>query len=202
MGLRRRPLVLGIVLGAPVALPAYAQDAAGATAPVLKLRGGILDLARQGWPPPQAQVLSLVDQTFDMSRIARGVLGKNVSVSPEQEARVLQVLRSRMAQQMVRFRPNPGDGFAVTETRPAGAAEWLIFTRSVPPGEAGARDPVVVAWRVAAASGTPPRIVDLQRDGVSAVATQRDDLAASLRRLGLNEAIAEMERRAALPPKD
>jgi ABC-type transporter MlaC component len=194
-----RTVGLWIVAALQLALaaPAPAQQAVGASAPVLALRSGVQELAGRGWPPPQADIVALVDRTFDMARITRAVLGRHGATAPlEQQTKLAQVLRLRMAQQMLRTRPAADDGFTVVETRPAGADQWLVITRVEP---AGTGEPVVLGWRVAG-TGSQGRIVDVQRDGVSATTTQRDDFAAAVGKLGLDGAIAEMERRVSARP--
>jgi ABC-type transporter MlaC component len=184
---------LHLVLAAPV----LAQDGASASAPVLALRDGAQELARRGWPPAQADLLALIERTFDMARITRAVLGRHGATAPaDQQSKLSRVLGLRMAQQMLRVRPAPDDGFAIVETRPAGPDQWLVMTRAEP-GTSG--EPVVLGWRVAGV-GAQARIVDVQRDGVSATTTQRDDFAATVGKLGLEGAIAELERRVAARP--
>jgi ABC-type transporter MlaC component len=187
-----------------VSVPSSHADAVVDPAvPVMQLRAGYLQLARKGWPPALSDVAALIERAFDLGRITRAVLGRHAAAaSPEQQARLERALGLRMARESLRLHLENLEGdFAVIERRPIGEAEWLVITRAELRGSAAdpARpEPVVIRWRVRAdARGL--RIIDVFRDGVSAVATQRDDFDAALRRRDLDAVISELERRALLP---
>ena len=58
------------------------------------------------------------------------------------------------------------------ERRPIGAIEWLVMTRATLPPDAADREPresVVLGWRVRRRA-EELRIIDVLRDGISAVA--------------------------------
>ncbi len=165
--------------------------------PILALRSGLLALARTGWPPQSAALGPLVTETFDLSGITASVLGPAAATAtPEQATRFAQAFGQRMARELTRSRPDPeADRFAIQEIRSIGPTEWLVITRhELPAGTPGS--PVVLGWRVRALPDGP-RIVDLLRDGVSAVQVQRDDIAAALRTRPLDALLADIERRAA-----
>ena len=163
-------------------------------APILRLRSGLLALARASWPPSPAELRPLVAETFDLPDITAAVLGAAAaSATSEQITRFAQAFGQRMVRELARNRPEPDtDRFAIQETRPIAPGEWLVLTYGELPGG----KPVVVSWRVRALP-EGLRVVDVLRDGVSAVQVQHDDIATALRARPMDELLADIERRAA-----
>lgn len=146
-----------------------------------------------GAPAGRAGLAGLIEQNFDLAAIADAVLGRRAA-SPDERDRLARALAARAAGELIRHRPGEGDRFELVETRALGPGECLVVTRLARVGEAG----VSLAWRVRARPAGP-RIVDVLRDGTSAVITAKSDLAATLARDGIDAAIAELERRAGEP---
>jgi ABC-type transporter MlaC component len=205
--LRRRRVILGAIASiqwrseAAPAQPAPAMPAANSPVspmgPITILRSGLLALASGEWPPQAVALFPLVAETFDLSGITRSVLGSAASsLTPDQATRFAQVFGQRMVRELMRHRPDPEkDRFAILETRPIGPAEWLVITsHELPAGTAGG--PVVLSWRVRALP-EGPRIVDLSRDGISAIQVQRNDIAIALRTRSLEKLLTDIESRAA-----
>ncbi|MSP00363.1 MAG: hypothetical protein EXR07_04825 [Acetobacteraceae bacterium] len=161
--------------------------------PILRLRSALLKLAAADWPPPSPILGPLVAAAFDLSGIAAAILGPAAATAtPEQTARFAQAFGRRMVRELARNRPEQAtDQFGVQEIRPIGTVEWLVITRSeLPTG------PAVLSWRVRGLQ-EGPRIVDLSRDGISAIEVQRRDLASALRTRPLEDVLADIESRLA-----
>ena len=78
------------------------------------------------------------------------------------------------------------------EDRPIGPGKWLVLTRQPgPQGEAR-----IITWRVLE-TVAGPRILDVLRDGVSAIRTRRSEFGGLARRIGLAAALAAEEAAAA-----
>lgn len=171
-------LLAGLLLLAP---PACAADP---SAPVLRLHDGIVAAGTTSWPPDRVDLRRLLDDSFDLPALARAVLG-DTPATPSQHDALAAALAEDMLRQMLRRRPVPADRFDLLETRALGPGTWLVLTRNAPADEAEA----VLGWRVRAGPDGP-RIVDVVRNGVSAVITRRHDIAAALRGRDLDSVIA------------
>lgn len=172
--------------------PAMAQSARSDPAGLIThLHDGIMAATTATWPPDRQSIARLVNESFDLPGIVVAVLGRHVAAStPEQRARLADGFGNLMVRELVRRRPAPGDRFAVIETRATLPGEWLVITRFTPSGETA----INLAWRVRAdADGL--HIVDMLREGVSAVITEKQDIASALSKSNLDAVTAEIERR-------
>ena len=159
----------------------------------MQLHDGIVAAATAGWPPDRQTIAQLVGGSFDLPVIASAVLGQRAaSATPAQRERLARAVGNLLVHELMHRRPAPGDRFAVVETRATLPGEWLVITSLTPMGEAT----INLTWRVRGESDRP-RIVDTLRDGVSAVITEKQDIASALRNSTLDAVIAELERRVA-----
>lgn len=160
---------------------------------VMRLHDGIMAAAGVGWPPDRRTIAQLVGNSFDLPAIASTVLGAHAAAAtPAQRERLARALGNLLVRELMRRRPIPGDRFTVIETRATRPGEWLVITSVTPSGEAN----INLIWRVRAESDGL-RIIDTLRDGVSAVITEKSDIASALRNSTLDAVISELERRAA-----
>ncbi len=195
--IRHRPFgtmwLAGPLLAALAAPPCALAAEPDPATPVVRLRDEVVAAAGKAWPPDPHAIAELVGQNFDLDIIAAAVLGRRVEMAtPEQRGRLAHALGQLMVHELMRHRPASADGFAVTATLQTVPGEWLVVTRSTRPGEAA----IQLAWRVRSGAGGL-RIIDLLRDGASAVITERQDIAAALSRSDLNAVIEAIEHRAA-----
>ena len=170
-----------------------AAQGADQTALIVRLRVAVADAVTRGGLTAKGDIERLIADSFDLPGIARTVLGPRARLATEvQIGKMAHALDLRLVREFMRQPLLPGaDGFQVIETHAAGDAEWQVVTRSRSRGAA----PSMVTWQVRAMP-VGPRIIDVVRDGVSAVTTLRADVAAASRTKDLDAVIAEIERRA------
>jgi len=161
---------------------------------VTQLHDGIVAAATAGWPPQPQAIARLVGDSFDLPAIASAVLGRAAAAAtPAQRDRLARALGNSLVRELARRRPAQADRFSVIETRATQPDEWLVITGFTPAGEPA----INLAWRIRAGPAGP-LIVDVLRDGASAVITEKQDIAASLANRDLDAVIAEIERRGAV----
>lgn len=180
------PLLAVMLLLAPAAAAAGIDPAA----PVLRLHAGIVAAGAASWPPDRQALERLLGDSFDLAGLARAVLG-TTAATPQQCEKLAASIGAAMLQFVAQHRPDAADRFDLLETRSIGAGDWLVLTRVAPAGQPEA----MLGWRVQARPDGP-RIVDVLRNGVSAVITRRHDIAAALRSRDLDTVIAELARAA------
>jgi len=162
---------------------------------VRRLHDDIVAAGTTRWPPEPAAISRLVRASFDLPSIARAVLGTAAATEPQRD-RLADIIGEGIVRQVLHRRPDARDLFHIIETRAIGPAEWLVFTRVVPAGQAE----VTLAWRLRAGPAGL-RVVDMLRDGVSAVITRQQDIKAALRTRDLEAVIDELARQAASPDR-
>ena len=142
----------------------------------------------------RADLQGLIAEAFDLPAIAAAALrSAGEAATAAQHGRLGRALGLRMTEEILRRRNSADAGFQVAAVRPITADEWLVTTRVTPPGEAA----IIIGWRVRRIAGRF-RIVDVTRDGVSIVITQRQEIASALRaQRSLDTVIDDIERRAA-----
>lgn len=137
--------------------------------------------------PDDAALEALIASCFDLRRMARDMLAGLPEANDAAEARLAAALALRIRRELRRHPPAVLD-LAWIEERPIGPGEWLVLTRQPgPQGEAR-----ILAWRVQE-SAAGPRILDVLRDGVSAIRTRRSEFGGLARRIGLAAALAAEE---------
>ncbi len=125
------------------------------------------------------QFAALVDESFDMARIARFVLGPNWrSASDEERQQFTQAFRVYMIQvYWSRFSQYSGQSFNVTGQQPQSANLTLVSSTIIQPSG----PPVKVNW-VVTKEGDDYKITDVSIDGISQVLTYRQEFAAVIAR--------------------
>ncbi len=196
-GWLERAAVLVLALAALAALRPAAQPAD----PVVALHAGLVRAsAAPGWPSEPA-IEALAAKSFDMGAITLAVLGtEGKGATSAQKTRLSHVLLIRLARQIaLAGRQSASDGFTLAGTQALGGDDWLVTTRELRPGAAGAQPQTRdLSWRVRR-EGARFRIVDSLREGLSTVGVEHDDFAAALKGRDIDAVIAQMERRAASP---
>jgi phospholipid transport system substrate-binding protein len=125
----------------------------------------------------------LFKESFDVPVIGRRVLGRYWPRATDAErAEYLDLFEDYVVQiYALRFRAYSGEGFAARDTRP-GTADYLVVNSEViSPGSSA--PPVKVDWLVLDA-GTSYKIEDVIIEGVSMVATQREEFSSVIRQRG------------------
>ena len=162
------------------------------SAPLLRMKTGLSEAAKHGWPPLRHEVERLVAENFDLMAIARSVLGNRMnSVTPSQHEHLAHALGSRLVREIM-GQAQPPSSLIVSNIRTIGAGEWILSVET----PKDARPALVHGWRIRSSEGQM-RIVDVLRNGTSAAITQRDELAAALRKSDLDTITTEIERRSA-----
>lgn len=202
--LSARPTGVGAALVAIVVVAALQIGSAAAqrhsqsdpAAFIATLRTDILAASAPGQPSDEARATldRLVTEAFDLAAIAAAALRPaGDAATPQQRERLSRVLGRRMTEELVRRRGAREVEFSIGDVRAIAPAEWLVATQVSPAGE----PTVIVGWRVRNVAGGL-RIVDVVRNGVSIVITQRQEIASALRaQRPLDSIIDDIERHAA-----
>lgn len=141
----------------------------------------------------EAKFSALLRQGFALDKVAAAVLGKNRrTATPAQLAAfnkafpdfVLRIYVGRL----VEFADTK---LAIVGSFPVGT-KGDVFVRSLISGKSLQR-PVRADWRVTKVPGVGLRIVDLAFEGISQVATQRDEFDAKIAQKGLDSLIADIQ---------
>jgi len=129
----------------------------------------------------QRGVETLLDENFDLPRIARFVLGHYWQDAKDSERREFTaVFRDYMVRAYTeRFTEYSGESFRVAGQRVEGATSTLVATEIT---RSTTGRTVKVEWRVAANDGY--RVVDMSIDGISMVLVQREEFASAIQRSG------------------
>jgi len=168
--------------------------------PVVALHAGLLRASAAPGGPSEPAIEALAARSFDMGAITLAVLGtEGKGATSAQKTRLSHVLLIRLARQVaLAGRQSANDGFTLAGTQALGG-DWLVTTRELRPGTAGAQPQTRdLSWRVRR-EGARFRIVDSLREGLSTVGVEHDDFAAALKGRDIDAVIAQMERRAAAP---
>jgi phospholipid transport system substrate-binding protein len=129
----------------------------------------------------QREFETLLDEDFDLPRIARFVLGHYWQEAKDSERQeFVAVFRDYMVRAYSeRFTAFNGESFHVTRQRVEGATSTLVFTEIT---RSATGEVVKVEWRVA--SGDGYRVLDMSIDGMSMVLVQREEFASAMQRSG------------------
>jgi phospholipid transport system substrate-binding protein len=190
--------------GLSFATPAMAQTAAPAAVPVnaKAAEAFIKTLSDQAFGVLRDKTLNetqretrfreLLKAGFALDKISTAVLGKNKrTVTPEQLANFDKVLPDYViriyASRLTEFADTK---VAVVGSVPAGsrgdvAVKTLVSGKNL-------QAPVKADWRVTQVPAVGLRIVDLSFEGISMVATQRDEFDAKIAQKGMNALIADL----------
>jgi phospholipid transport system substrate-binding protein len=201
-----KPWIFGAALmGLGLSSPVAAQSAAPAAVVAVNAKAAeafIKQLADQAFGVLRDKSLTesmretrfrdLLRQGFALDKISTAVLGKNKrTATPEQLANfnkafpdyVLRIYASRLTE----FSDTK---IGVAGSVPAGS-RGDVSVKTLVSGK-NLQAPVKADWRVTQLPGQGLRIVDLSFEGISMVATQRDEFDAKIQQKGINALIADI----------
>ncbi len=179
-------------VGATLAVPgsllagASAQAVEGASAFIADLASRaivILQSSGDKIERREAEFRGLLSTGFDMSFIARFVLGKHWRKATPQQRADYQALFTEFLLKSYSRRMGgyAGETFTVADARPAGKKDIMVKTRIVQPGG----PPIKADWRVRPKKGQY-KIIDIMIEGVSMAVTQRSEFNAVVRQRGIH----------------
>lgn len=197
---RRLIVLLGLLLLvaplAPRRSPAAEADAAGFVA---DFANKVLDLVRAQSASPrelEQRLRPLALDAFDVSRIARFVLGRYWrGMSDAEREQFMQAFEDYIVHvYAARFTGYRGERFAVTGSRPENTTGTLVHSEVTRPGDA---PPIKLDWQVDRLAGGY-KIADVTIDGVSQAVTYREEFASVIERHGgrVSDLIAELRAKA------
>ncbi|MEO0500121.1 MAG: ABC transporter substrate-binding protein [Pseudomonadota bacterium] len=188
-------LLLFVLLMA--AWPAHAEE--DARAPVNTLNAGLLTIMKGGdalgHDGRAARIGAVIDETFDLPRMTRTVVGApwRDASTDERRAMVAAFRRLTVNQYAANFDGWSGEMFRIAAKVDARGPDRLVRTELVRPDGA----PVELAYRLRQRGGAW-RIIDVLYDrGVSQIALQRADFAAALKDGGPAEFVRRLDAAAA-----
>jgi phospholipid transport system substrate-binding protein len=170
-----------------IAAPAYAKDLSPAETYVDGVAKDALNTISKAQEKKiteeqaKTSFRKILNSSFDVPLIAKRTLGRywRVATPAEQKeySSLLQsVILNKYADKLLNF---SGGGYTIDSSRPLGEKGALVSMTLKPVGEA----PVVFGWYLEK-SGNSFKVVDLSVEGISMVATHRDDFGAVIERNG------------------
>ncbi len=179
--MRRRSLFALIAILVPVALATPLPSLAAAADPagfMTEVSARVLPLLadKQRAEADRAQDFTLlVDETFDVAKIARFVLGQNWrTASDEERQQFAATFKTYLIQvYWARFNQYNGQSMKVTGQKPQSDAISQVSTQIVQPS---GQPPVRVDWTVAKEADAY-KVIDVSIEGVSQVLTYRQEFA-------------------------
>lgn len=172
-------LLLGIadVHGAP------ARDAAALVDKLVREGLQTLRDERLTTDARQEQFATILENDFDVPRIARFTAGRHWGTATEVDRqRFVEVFeRWIIVVYTDRFSTYSGDGIKVTGSRPDSETTATVFSQLV--REAGTA-PLKIEWRVRREQADDYRVVDVSVEGVSMLVTQREEFASVMQSNG------------------
>jgi phospholipid transport system substrate-binding protein len=194
-----------LIAGLGFATPALAQTAAPVAAAPVNAKAaeafiktlsdqafGVLRDKSLGDSQREARFRELLKAGFALDKISTAVLGKNKrTATPEQLANfdkafpdyVIRIYASRLTE-------FSNTKISVVGSVPAGSRGDMAV-RTLVSGK-NLQAPVKADWRVTQVQGVGLRIVDLSFEGISMVATQRDEFDAKIAQKGMNALISDL----------
>ena len=165
---------------------AHAAPARDATALVDKLvREGLQALHDERLTPDarQEQFAMILEDDFDLPRIARFTAGRHWSTATEADRQSFVKVFERwiIITYTDRFSTYSGEGIKVTGSRPDSETTATVFSQLV--RESGTA-PLKIDWRVRRDQGDDYRVVDVSVEGVSMLVTQREEFASVIQSNG------------------
>ena len=187
--------LLTLGLAAATAMAAPAADAGGFINELITK--ALRSLNNQQLSPEQrdTEFRQVLDQDFDMPRIARFVLGRYWNVADEQQRQNFQKLFEDYIVKAYgeRFSQYSGEQVKITGSRPESDTVVLVSSQVLRTNGAA---PSKVDWRVRKDSSGGFKIVDIDVEGVSMLLTQREEFSSVIQRnggdvAGLNKTLEE-----------
>jgi phospholipid transport system substrate-binding protein len=191
--LRLSILVVGLSLAAGGIGRAAATDPAGFINELVEQALKALDNKQLTTADRAQRFRSLLDQDFDMPRIARFVLGRYWNEASDQDRQKFQKLFEEYVVRgyAQRFSDYSGEKVKVTGSRPESETSTLVQSQII---RTDGAPPAKVDWRVRK-SDAGYKIVDVDVEGVSMVLTQREEFSSVIQRsgglAGLNKTLQE-----------
>lgn len=188
-----QPLVAAAQTAAPAASPV---DAKAAQAFIKQLSDKAFGVLRDKSLSPAAReskFRELLKQGFALEKVSTAVLGKNRrTATPAQ----LTAFNQAFPDYVIRIYASRLTDFSdtqltVRDTVPAGS-KGDVSVRTLVSGKSLSQ-PVKADWRVTSVPGVGLRIIDLSFEGISQVATQRDEFDARIASKGLDTLIADLQ---------
>lgn len=176
---------LAMLLLASLAAPGYAAEPLGApSAFVAEVAHKVLlfaDTKSLSSVDRQQRLDGLLDEDFDLPRIASFVLGRYwQKASDAERQKFTAVFRDFVVRAYSqRFTEYNGESFRIIAQRAESATSTVVYTE-INQGASG--QPVKVEWRVADRDGY--RIIDMSVAGISMALAQREEFASVLQRSG------------------
>ena|SRR5579863_8413179 len=141
------------------------------------------------------QFAKLVDDTFDVPKIARFVLGQNWrSASPDEQQQFTAAFKTYMVQvYWARFNQYNGQGVKVTGQRAQSDTISVVTTQII---QSGGQPTIKVEWTVTK-EGDGYKIIDVSIEGISQVLTYRQEFASIIAQNGgdISALIAELNKK-------
>lgn len=140
-------------------------------------------LSEAGLTPDErtARFRALLNEAFDLPRIARFTLGRYWRTASDEEKAEFVALFEKFVIQSYsnRFQDMSGQKLKVVGEREISASQALVLSEIEIPG----KPPVKINWRVRSKDDMK-KIVDVMVEGISMSVTQRDEFAAVIRQTG------------------
>ena len=186
-------LVVGVCLAAGGVGRAAGTDPAGFINALVDQALKALDNKQLTNEDRARQFRELLDHDFDMTRIARFVLGRYWNEASEQDRQQFQKLFEAYVVRgyAQRFSDYSGEKVKITGSRPEGETSTVVQSQII---RTDGAPPAKVDWRVRK-SDAGYKIVDVDVEGVSMVVTQREEFSSVIQRsgglAGLNKMLQE-----------
>ena len=173
-----------ILLGIADGHGAPAHDAAALVDNLV--RKGLQTLRDEQLTPDarQKQFAVILENDFDLPRIARFAVGRHWSMATEAERQRFVTVFERwiVITYTDRFSTYSGDGIKVTGSRADSETTATVFSKLDRTGGGGS--PTKIDWRVRREDGDDYRVVDVSVEGVSMLVTQREEFASVIQNNG------------------
>jgi phospholipid transport system substrate-binding protein len=198
-------IFVALLAGLGLATPVQAQTAAPVAATPVNAKAaeafikslsdqafGVLRDKSLGEAQREVRFRELLKAGFALDKISTAVLGKNKrTATPEQLAN----FNKAFPDYVIRIYANRLTEFSDTKIAIAGnvpaGSRGDVAVKTLVSGK-NLQSPVKADWRVTQVPGVGLRIVDLSFEGISMVATQRDEFDAKIVQKGMNALIADL----------
>jgi phospholipid transport system substrate-binding protein len=191
--MRSVPFALAAMVA--MAVPAVAQAADPAVAPVQALDDGLIAIMKAGKAAGikgrASRIAPVIDRTFDLPLMTRLAVGSawNGIAPADQKALVAAFRRLTIAQYADNFDGWSGQSFSIDPNVQARGSDRLVRTTLKSPGEA----PVAIAYRLRQDGGAWKIIDVFYKNSISQLATRRSDFASILASGGAKALISHLD---------
>jgi len=191
--MRSVPFALAAMVA--MAVPAVAEAADPAVAPVQALDDGLIAIMKAGKAAGvkgrASRIAPVIDRTFDLPLMTRLAVGSawNGIAPADQKALVAAFRRLTIAQYADNFDGWSGQSFSIDPNVQARGSDRLVRTTLKSPGEA----PVAIAYRLRQDGGAWKIIDVFYKNSISQLATRRSDFASVLASGGAKALISHLD---------